>query len=149
MQKPDTNSEENLGATPRFVTELKRAWSGPDLFIPGAVDDSILLAARRRLTAPTKTFWPMPRILSWLGTATAIVLVAIFAWIQHGSDRGRFTAQDVNRDGKTDILDALIVAKAIQSGGTSPGSAAKVGHFTQADLSLIVTRAVELEKGGG
>jgi hypothetical protein len=61
-----------------------------------------------------------------------------------------YAREDVNRDGRVDILDAFLLARQLQS-GDNPGSSLDLngdGVVDHRDAESIAAKAVKLEKGG-
>lgn len=151
MPNPEHQYDENeaaLQAPARLVDALKRLHE-PQLFIPATLDETILRAARQRLG---KTHRPLPwlRFLPWLAaTATAIVLV--IAIPRFAAKPGNsFAKEDLNRDGKVDILDAFALATKLKAGTitNSQFDLNSDGVVDDRDVAVLAAQAVSLRKGG-
>ena len=61
-----------------------------------------------------------------------------------------YVREDLNRDGRVDILDAFQLARQLQS-GNDPGAGSDLnsdGEVDRRDVEIIAAQAVRLEKGG-
>src|SRR6266576_4776 len=146
----DVPRDEDLKAPPRLIEALRQA-SSERIFVPPAIDRTILKAAERQ-------FSPAGRGRSrrgWWGTglATASAVVVAFALVTSQWQRvakGRFALEDVNHDGKIDILDAFALARQVKQGGASD----KILDFNgdgvvdEKDVATIAAQAVKLEPRG-
>jgi hypothetical protein len=150
MNRPEQNDEESLRAPERLVTELKRL-SSVDLFIPRSIDDAVLLAARKALqpSSPKRAF--RFRLVPWLTAATAMVLLGVFLWLQSAPQRSSIASGDVNRDGRTDILDAFVLARDLKAGAPVSRAMDMNGDrlVDARDVLTVAAQAVQIEKGGG
>lgn len=156
------------GEEPKAPAKLVAALKEPParrVFVPPSVDAALLRAAREHLAHSPATLSPsnreragvrgsLARILRpwllWPTVATACIALASLAYFVSKSSHQQFAREDLNRDGRVDILDAFQLAREIQSGG-NPGSIADLnndGIVDRRDAELIATQAVKLEKGG-
>lgn len=151
MPNPEHQRNEDepaLQCPARLVDALKRLHQTRP-FIPATLDESIMRAARQRLE---KTHRPAPWLgfLPWLAAAaTAIVLaVAIprFA-VKPGKS---FAREDLNKDGRVDILDAFTLATKLKAGAIiSPQLDLNGdGVVDDRDVAVLAAQAVSLRKGG-
>ena len=111
---------------PRRVVDALRSAYGARVEVPPRVDEAVLAAARRQLARGRRVAlarkWAMGGAL-----ATAVVLVVAFALIGPGllphRERVRLPAapmvarEDVDRNGRVDILDAFALARRVESAG--------------------------------
>jgi hypothetical protein len=126
------------------------------------VDEGVLRAAERYLEKPVKRKWV--QFLPWFvgaGAAAVLVLVLTTAYptrepsreaaitIQNSgpvSNRA-FVREDVNQDGRVDILDAFELARALKRGETAGRwDLNGDGVVDERDVTVIAARAVKLEK---
>jgi hypothetical protein len=147
--RPDDRAE--IEAPPKLVAALQRL-QFRRVFVPPTLDEAILSAAQRRLGRSPRATWSWFRFrLVWSGLAAACVIVAgmLYLFLKPlGPDRG-VAREDVNRDGRVDILDAFQLARQVKSGGASPGLDLNGdGVIDHRDAEVIAARAVKLEKGG-
>jgi hypothetical protein len=98
-------------------------------------------------------FWPDPRSLApWAALATLVLLVALLARFHvfpGSSSLGRNTAEDLNGDGRVDILDAFVLARRLEQG---PVANRKLdlngdGLVDRHDVEVLATHAVRLGQG--
>jgi len=119
------------------------------VFVPPAVDQAILRAARKHLETPPSRprlfrawfFWPAM-------AAACLALIAVVHFFGKSSGKTEFAREDINHDGRVDILDAFQFARELQSGRKDAADVNGDGVADQRDVDLIATRAVKLEKGG-
>jgi hypothetical protein len=153
MQTNRGNDSNESPAPPRLIAALQQIQSARG-FVPSTVDEAVLRAARQHLS-PAQRLSPNAFAFSfrWLGFATACLLVcaAAYWFIQASSNRSRaFAREDLNRDGRVDILDAFQLARQLQS-GDKPGPTFDLnddGVVDRRDAETIAAEAVKLEKGG-
>jgi hypothetical protein len=126
------------------------------VFVPPTVDEAVLRAAREHL-APAKPHGrsSTARWLRWPAFATAsLVLCAVAYRIirtpSSSNPDSAYVREDLNRDGRVDILDAFQLARQLHS-GAEPGRDLDFngdGVVDQLDANTIAAQAVKLEKGG-
>src|SRR5579864_1677263 len=121
MDKTDQHdSEQNLQAPARLVSALKEV-SRREIFIPPYIDRAILKAAQERLAPHAKArLGNFRRWILWPALAGACVFVACAAWLL--TTRPHYAREDLNHDGKVDILDAFALAREIKSSTHLSGS---------------------------
>ena len=143
------DSEQNLEASPRLVSALKEI-SNREIFIPSHVDHAILKAAQERLAPRAKArFGNFHRWMLWPALAAACVFVACAAWLL--TTRPHYARDDLNRDGKVDILDAFALARQLKSSAhlSSTLDINGDGVVDGRDVALIAAHAVQLKKDNG
>jgi hypothetical protein len=136
--------DQDLKAPPRLVAALQKA-SKTEIFIPPTIDEAIACSARRHLLKldRKRSYWL--RLFVW-GSAP-VTLLAIFLLLHH-SPVG-FAREDLNHDGKVDILDAFALARELRS----PGKFDRAkdingdGVLDQRDIEQLAVDAVRLAKG--
>lgn len=155
------------GEEPKAPAKLVAALKEPParrVFIPPSVDTAILRAAQQHLARNTSSLAPSngesvgvrggfanllrPWFL-WPTVATACLALAGIAYFTSRPTQAQFAREDLNRDGRVDILDAFQLARETQAGATL--TAADLNHdgiVDRRDAELIATHAVQLEKGG-
>lgn len=149
------NDPANSSAPPRLIAALCQTQSGR-VFVPRSADEAVLRAARERL-APAR-----PRLSSllarwwcWPAFATACLLLCAVGYrlartIPSSNPVLVHAREDLNRDGRVDILDAFQLARQLQS-GVEQGRDLDFnsdGMVDHSDADALATRAVSLEKGG-
>lgn len=167
MNNGDSNTRRD-GEEPKAPAKLVAALKEPSarrVFVPPSVDAAVLKAAREHLARSPAPRSPSggeragvrgmfarllrPWIL-WPTVATACIALAGLAYFTSHSSHQQFAREDLNRDGRVDILDAFQLARETQS-GVKPAAIADLnndGVVDRRDAELIVTHAVKLEKGG-
>jgi len=150
MDKTDQHdSEQNLEAPPRLVSALKEI-SHRDVFIPPHVDRTILKAVQERLSPRAKLrFGNFRHWMLWQALAAACVFVACIAWLL--TTRPHYAREDLNHDGKVDILDAFALARQVNSSAplSTTSDINGDGVVDGRDVALIAAHAVQLKKDNG
>jgi hypothetical protein len=129
----------------KLSEELKSLYSLPRV-IPPQVDDAILSVARKHLaSAKSRRIVQFPR---WLAAAAVVALAAVLASLLLSVRRSPVMArEDINRDGRVDVLDAFALARRLQQGVTTDRlfDINGDGVVNQKDINAIATRAVKLD----
>ena len=114
-QQPE---DENLQA-PEKLVEAMNHLQKERIFVPQAVDHAMLMRARqhlRRLEGLQSGWKPW---LSWAAMAACLALAVWLGGHFNNPTRSRtFAREDINRDGRVDVLDAFALARRIETGGT-------------------------------
>lgn len=146
--QPEADGE--MDAPPKLVAALKRITPQP-LFVPPSVDAAVMSAAQEHL-AGTRTkgqrgFRPW---FLWPAFASACVMLALLAHTLMKPARPDFAREDLNRDGRVDILDAFHLARELEAGTPPPATLDLNGDgvVDRRDAEIIAALAVKLEKGG-
>jgi len=143
------NPEEDLGAPPRLQAALQ-ALNKEQIFVPPQVDEAVLRAAREQLAKAHKR--PVWRTLApWAAAAAALTLGVWLVRNQSPSaSRNAFAPQDINHDGKVDILDAFALARQLEQGEKPNRQEDQNGDgvVDRRDVDAIAAQAVKLGKGG-
>lgn len=107
------------------------------VFVPPERDEIILARARAQLVRGRKL-----RVIPWLAAAAAL-MIAAFVVLTPGPSKIR---EDVNRDGRVDIRDALLLARKISDGDAkaSAWDLNQDGRVDQNDVGAIAALAVKL-----
>jgi hypothetical protein len=155
MNHGDPNTRHD-GEAPIAPAKLVAALKEPPsrrVFVPPAIDQAILTAAQRHLARPEGAGFNFFRSwLVWPAVATAcIALLGLICLVSKpGGSSARFAREDLNHDGRVDILDAFQLAREVRSGTTLPSDLDlnRDGVVDGRDASLIANDAVKLEKGG-
>jgi hypothetical protein len=167
MKPSDPNTrrdDEEPKAPAKLVTALKEP-SARRVFVPPAMDVAILRAAQQHLARSPASPAPsdaeragvrgtFTRLLSpwllWPTVATACLALAGLTFFASRSSQPQFAREDLNRDGRVDILDAFQLAREIQSGAV-PATITDLnndGVVDRQDADIIAMHSVKLEKGG-
>jgi len=144
--------ERKLDAPERLVSALKTLPTEP-VFIPGALDQAVIAQARRHLDREPAAHIPWLRISRWAIGAMAALLIVFFGTHRYLSNRPgvpgppqTLAREDLNHDGRVDVLDAFILAKTLKS-GPAPDRQMDInsdGKIDQADVAAIAAHAVRL-----
>ena len=152
MNNGDSNIRRD-GEEPKAPAKLVAALKEPParrLFVPPSVDIAVLRAAQQHFARrqPVVTRFLRPWIL-WPTAATACLALAGLVCFGPHSSHQQFAREDINRDGRVDILDAFQLARETQT-GAKPAAADfnSDGLVDRRDAELIATHVVKLEKGG-
>lgn len=143
-------ADDETEASPKLVAALKRITLQP-LFVPPSVDASVLKAARQHLARRERRRGRgLNPWLLWPAFASACVVLALLAHTLTKPDRADFAREDLNRDGRVDILDAFHLARELQA-SPPPSTTLDLngdGVVDRRDAEIIAALAVKLEKGG-
>ena len=141
-------------APPRLIEALRQTQSR-HVFVPRTIDEVVLRTARQHFASAQRrgpnTFALLYRWLAF-GTACVLMCAAAFWLTLPRSSRNRAPAydrEDINRDGRVDILDAFQLARQLQS-GERPEPTLDLnndGLVDHRDADTIAAQAVKLEKG--
>lgn len=117
-------------------------------FIPPVIDQHILFAARKQLATrtPRRRWWPPLR--QWMPAGTMLLLAAGIAYLLV-RPAATFAREDINRDGRIDILDAFELARCLREINPERGKTGDVnrdGVVDGLDVREIAARAVQLRK---
>jgi Dockerin type I domain len=175
-----TNTDENLEAPPKLVGALRQLPSEPVFVPPTLDEALMKAARQHLgRTEKKKPVWfrLLPWAVATGGLATAILLAYPHAKeflgvgsstfnrsaidVQRGTENAESAIppqrqglasvrEDLNRDGKVDILDAFMLAKKLQSPPVSDRTLDLNGDgvVDQRDVEIIAVHAVSLEKRG-
>jgi hypothetical protein len=167
MKPSDPNTRRN-GEEPKSPGKLVSALKEPlarRVFVPPSVDAAMLKAARQHFASAASSLSPSDgeragvrglfrRILRpallWPTVATACLALAGLAYFASRPAPQQFAREDINRDGRVDILDAFQLARETQS-GAKPAATVDFnndGVIDRRDAEFIAAHAVQMEKGG-
>ena len=138
-------SEQNLEAPAELAAALK-ASARRKVFVPPTLDEAILKAARAQLRRGRKpNVFRWPRWILWPALAGGCAAVALIA---HLLAPRQFVREDLNHDGKVDILDSFALARELKHGGSLPAflDVNGDGVVDDRDVNAIASQAVALGK---
>src|SRR5207249_1277565 len=121
MPKMNRNPEDdNLEAPAKLVTAL-RELPRERVFIPPTLDETVLGMARKHLGGAEERPFDWFRLIPWAAAVAMLTLLLFLAqlFIKPASRAPRtatFAREDVNHDGRVDILDAFALARQLKSG---------------------------------
>jgi hypothetical protein len=172
---PEHREPEGVAAPPELVRDLQTLAQPPPA-VPPSVDEAVLRQVRAHLAALSKPpalasranfgEWlgvvraslrglfeqPSAGLARWAAMAAAVALALGIAYIASRpaakSSPTAWAAEDINHDGRVDILDALALARQIEAG---PATAAQLdlnhdGAVNRQDVELVAACAVRLEE---
>jgi hypothetical protein len=144
MIDDQTPSETDLNLPGTLRDDLASLYRG-SASVPSHVDDMILSAARIRLTRRRRMF----RIVRWsaAAAAAAIVVFVLRVDLVHAPSAPQLAqTDDINHDGRVDILDAYVVARAIAHHQTLAAAwdVNGDGVVDQKDVDMIANSAVHI-----
>ena len=136
---------------PKKLQEDLRALCG-DVVVPPEVDARILAAARARLAQPRRRIaafgWGAAAAAAILVISVLLVTPANRAPLLAPSVKLASRAEDVNRDGRVDILDAFALARQIEAAkpiGVQSDMNAD-GVVDRKDVDILAQAAVSLDR---
>ena len=136
-----------------------------EVFVPPSIDEAVLNAARRHLAKAKQTrFSRLRQWIIWPSLATGCAALIAMLWTTIYEPA--FAREDLNRDGRVDILDAFQLARELEADAVGaavadpdPGAVSNVsttraldlngdGLVDREDVKFIAAQAVKLGKGG-
>ena len=161
MAATEHNDDSSEPMVPAGLEARLKQFQSPRPFIPGTVDDAILRAARKHLAGPqprrSLLFQPWTLVFNWRGLA-GITLASVLVLVGFGlfGPRPRqspvIAREDLNHDGRVDILDAFELARKLKAQPRAVSPALDVngdGVVDERDVTSLAARAVQLPGGGG
>ena len=136
---------------PKGLRDDLAAIYAADVPVPAEVDRAVLTMARRRVTRRRRH----KLAFRWAAGVAAAAAVVMFAVFVTGPERDRDTLtlvaarEDVDRDGRVDILDAFVLAKHVEA-GRKPVARWDFngdGRVDRADVDTVAMAAVKLNGG--
>ena len=154
MQMPDHNDEradESLQAPPRLVSALRRL-PREEVFVPRTIDEAILRESKRHLEKPDRSAFSWRRWLPRFAAVALVMTLVAYLVVRHEivNRPPAFAREDLNHDGRVDILDAFALARQLKSGQAKSLNEDINGDgvVDRRDVETIASHAVRLEKGG-
>ncbi len=163
MNRPDEKSPRNAEAeAPQGLRDALARLFASEAAVPPEADAAILAEARRHFARMHRP----RRVVRWIAAGAAAAAAAVFAvhLATFTRERSRKPAapaaprakasrtvarEDIDGDGRVDILDAFALARRLEAGGR-PRSEWDVNHDGQvddADVQRVARAAVELDRG--
>lgn len=141
--------DESESALPDAFRSAMKSRYGPATNVPAEIDRAILADARRHLLANAPIIkrrrfstWKLTALASTMAAA-AVLFLALSPKFEDGPQVS--VAQDLDGNGRVDILDAFVMAREIRSGrGQSIHDVNGDGQLDQTDINEIAQRAVML-----
>jgi hypothetical protein len=140
------------GTVPPKLAEALEALHKERLFVPPQVDEMILARAQAHLAGVARRRARRRLLVPWMAAAAS---VAVAAWVsqtllyrQQPTPPGSFvTREDVNGDGRVDILDAFMLAREIERTDARQPDLDGDGRVDKRDVDVVAARAVKLDRG--
>lgn len=151
LQHNGRNDEKELKASPKLAQAL-RALQKESIFVPPRVNQAVMKGVQTHLARIRKRKAGWNRNTRMAAMATAFVLagfvtMTLFNFYRRpGPDD--YAREDLNHDGRVDILDAFQLARELGSGKTPKMDLNADGRTDASDVEIIARRSVSLEKGG-
>lgn len=144
MSSPEHN--EKLARALRHAEDQRR------VFIPPTINQSILNQAREHFEAAPKIAnksWIESLRRIWILLAPALAVMAI-AHLYLNPPNPQFAKEDINQDGRIDILDALALTRAVDNTFV-PIDFDQNGdrQLDESDVNAVAMAAVRLDHKGG
>lgn len=146
--------EQKLQAPTKLLVALHRLPREP-IFVPLTVDEAVLNAARRQLGNRVERVFDWFRLMPWMAAVTLLVLLVFLAQFiikppSRQPSAAVFNREDLNHDGRVDILDAFALARQLKSGAHLDPQLDINGDgvVDEHDAEAIAAHAVSLAKGG-
>ena len=148
---------QELNAPPKLIVALKET-SRRGIFVPPYVDNAVLKAAHKHLAGSKVSRRRLLRYLRlWPAIAVSAVVIicinlSLFKMtLSHHELEVGYAREDLNHDGKVDILDSFALARELKSNKRLPATYDVNGDgvVDQRDVLLIATHAVQLNKDNG
>lgn len=153
--------------TPARLAQALGSLNARRIHVPERVDNAVLQAARAHLkpaaaNARPRVAWGQTwqefiagllvywrRLVPYPALA-AVVIVAAFLVIRFVPTRGSLRAQDFNRDGAVDVLDAFALAREVERGRPVDRQFDfnRDGVVNRRDADALAAQAVILKQGG-
>ena len=153
MNTGDSNTRrdgEERQAPQKLVAALKEL-PARRVFVPPTVDEAVLRAARRQLAPRLRPGFGWLRFrFAWPAIAAAcLALIGIIYFFSKTGSDAELAREDLNHDGRVDILDAFQLARELRSGEKAPAGRDVNGDgvVDERDAALIAVHAVKLGKG--
>src|SRR5262245_31284137 len=146
MNESDHLDEREPGVPQQFIQAIT-ALHNQRVAVPPEVDAAILDRACEHLqsVAGERRRIRLPR---WLAAVAAMILAMIVAgvWFQKRSAPPAFVREDLDHNGRVDILDAFALARKVQQGAVSlEFDMNGDGMVNSQDIDAVAAQAVKLE----
>lgn len=155
MAEPQDQFDSGLtsGDEQRLGTQLKALYA-PGVAVPGVVDEAIRARARTALQKQGRARPGTRRVAWWLGggvaAAAAAVTLVVVLWPGPQQSHQNLAANDLNRDGRVNMLDAYVLARrvAMKQPVGKELDFNRDGVVDSKDADVIAHDVVSLKAGG-
>jgi hypothetical protein len=148
----NTSQRHEDDATPapaKLVAAIRELHHEP-VFVPPSVDAAVLARARRQLAPTSRRPLRGIRWLPWLAAATAagVILLGVRPGWFSGPSPQAIAREDLDHNGRVDILDAFALARHLERGLPSEPQfdVNRDGVVDREDVEAIAARAVSLDR---
>jgi hypothetical protein len=129
----------------RLAEALRAREESRQPFVPKFIDDAVLERAHAHFGAKQKA--PRPNRLWWAWSIAGATAALACALLLFPAKKENWVREDVNHDGRVDILDALALARDIQNGRGADQN--NDGQINEADINALALAAVRLDTKPG
>ena len=139
--------ETDLEAPDGLISDLRTLFT-PRQAVPPAVDEAVLARARRQMVVRRRRRMVLRWALPPAAAAAVILWFVLGPFLTPGGGR-TVTAQDIDGNGRVNILDALALARNIKSDQVAdqPWDFNGDGEINRKDVDTVAMSAVSLNKG--
>jgi hypothetical protein len=143
--QPQPQSDDDLEAPASLVTAM-RGLQKERVFVPPTVDEALLRAARQQLSARRRRGGPRWSVFPWAAAAVIVLGAGLVTVALRRTPAQSSAREDINRDGRVDILDAFALVRKIESKDARDRrwDINGDGRIDRADVEAIAARAVSL-----
>lgn len=134
-------------AAPRRLVSDLQALHQPSAGVPAEVDEAILTRARRHLSARRRRRRLLVCAVPVAAAAGLVLWLAVERRARDGGAGEAIAAEDVDGNGRVDIIDAYVLALRIEQGLPSGGGRWDLngdGALDRRDVDLVASRAVRI-----
>ena len=153
---PENNLDQwaEQGGPPQLKASLSDLM-GSSPAVPRSLDEQILSAARQQSIGRNRRRWMIRYAIGSVAAAAAVILIAIKTTHQERrtanySAEAVASSEDVNRDGKLDILDAYFVARKVAANEplNKEWDFNRDGAVDNKDVDVVAFSAVKIKPEG-
>src|SRR5436190_15120270 len=119
MAEPNQHRDDEGLQAPEKLVDALNLLQKERIFVPPTVDQAVLQGAREHLQRLEQ---PQSRWKPWLSWAAMAACLALAFWLgerfSNPAAAHPLVREDINHDGRVDVLDAFALARRIETGGT-------------------------------
>ena len=132
--------------SPDLTRDLTSLFDAAELRVPPAIDQRILNHARARIIGRRR-----PLLLRWAAAAAAVVAVVVWVGTVSTPPNAHVASAlpaDIDGNGQVNILDALVLARQVDSHRSDARDVNRDGAADRRDVDAVAMLAVNLQRGG-